>query len=442
MGKNSDREPNEAQNITFVPARIHSAGSTIRCTHITIPQVRHTSAVLLSRPFWMFGAEMGVNEHGVAIGNEAVFTKEAYHKKNTALTGMDMLRLALERETSGSRARDCIIDLIEHYGQGGEQALKGTLHYHNSFLIADPEEAFVLETAGKFWVWKRVKDLESISNCLTIEEEFDEASPGISDYARSQGYLKRGKNLNFRRDFSDKIYTHFAKGEVRRRVSRELLFQKKGVITSSDMMRVLRDHNMHEPFMPGIKPMERICLHAGGVISTQTTGSMVASLKKGAVPLVYLTGTSAPCMSLFKPHAVKGDAKEMGLDMEDIKEHGEIDIYGSATGRYDNGVLWWRGEDIHRRVLMHYSALMPYLVKARGPLEESMMHDVEKNWKDGKDRQFLALCRKHSLSMSEKTKDLAELITAEYECGERKRSVPHWFRLQWWSINRQAGIRI
>jgi len=59
VAKNSDREPNEAQNITFVPASDHPAGSRVKCTYIEIPQVKHTFAVLLSRPFWMFGAEMG-----------------------------------------------------------------------------------------------------------------------------------------------------------------------------------------------------------------------------------------------------------------------------------------------------------------------------------------------------------------------------------------------
>jgi secernin len=39
---------------------------------------------------------MGANEHGVTIGNEAVFTKVP-HDKQPGLIGMDFLRLALKR---------------------------------------------------------------------------------------------------------------------------------------------------------------------------------------------------------------------------------------------------------------------------------------------------------------------------------------------------------
>lgn len=51
----------------------------------------------------MFGAEMGANEYGVVIGNEAVFSKDDYPSmnargKNNGLLGMDLLRLGLVRE--------------------------------------------------------------------------------------------------------------------------------------------------------------------------------------------------------------------------------------------------------------------------------------------------------------------------------------------------------
>src|SRR5690606_36076125 len=59
FGKNSDREPNEAHHLLLVPRARHEPGSTVKCTYVEIPQVDETYAVLLSKPFWMWGAEMG-----------------------------------------------------------------------------------------------------------------------------------------------------------------------------------------------------------------------------------------------------------------------------------------------------------------------------------------------------------------------------------------------
>ena len=42
FAKNSDREPNEAQYLTVIPAQDYQAGEKLRCTYIEIPQVNHT----------------------------------------------------------------------------------------------------------------------------------------------------------------------------------------------------------------------------------------------------------------------------------------------------------------------------------------------------------------------------------------------------------------
>ena len=364
FGKNSDREPNEAHQLIMVPRTRHKKDAKVACTYIEIPQVPETNAVLLSKPFWIWGAEMGSNEHDVVIGNEAVFTKVPYDKE-PGLIGMDFLRLGLERAASADEAMDVIIDLLEQYGQGGNCGFANKLYYHNSFLIADQTSAWVLETAGKHWAAEKVQDIRAISNIISIGRRWDRASDDLVAYAIEKGWCQDENDFDFKRSYSDLIYTRFAAGEHRSCRVTDLLKEKIGDIDVPYAMRVLRDHgpDADENWLParGLTGAE-VCMHAsfGPVRVSQTTGSMVSHLKPGC-STHWLTGTAAPCTSIFKP---------VWMDT------GLPDLDPSPNGVYDETTHWWRHENLHREVLREYSSRIQLIKTAIEEFEGHFLDEV------------------------------------------------------------------
>ena len=93
FGKNSDRPNTEVHEVVRFPRANYAAGSTLRCQYLEIPQSATTHAVILSRPAWLWGAEMGANEHGVCIGNEAVHSRLSRECDDgvSRLLGMDLV---------------------------------------------------------------------------------------------------------------------------------------------------------------------------------------------------------------------------------------------------------------------------------------------------------------------------------------------------------------
>ena len=118
LAKNSDRETDECQNLKFFPAEKHAPGEMVKCTYIEVPQAEQTYAMIGSQPWWIWGFEMGINEYGVCIGNEADWS-EIPAQREEALLGMDLLRIGLERGRTAYEAMHMIIDYLEKYGQGG-----------------------------------------------------------------------------------------------------------------------------------------------------------------------------------------------------------------------------------------------------------------------------------------------------------------------------------
>ena len=280
FAKNSDRSANEPQVIEFVEHRFHDE-KTLKCTYVTIEQVKETNAMVISRPIWLWGAEMGVNEHGVCIGNEAVFTKGKYGSES--LIGMDYLRLALERGNTAYESLKVITDLLEKYGQGGNCGYDKDFRYDNSYLIMDRKEVYVLETAGKNWAYKKY-DHVSISNRLMLGDDCDRYS---------------GNRVDFRKQYSDLLFSTFSQAASRRKCT--MSHKLENVY---DAFSILRQHDVSNPMSRGT--VSSVCMHSGDLFADQTTSSMVVQLK-GQDIRIYVTGSSRPCLSVFKAYGFGKD---------------------------------------------------------------------------------------------------------------------------------------
>lgn len=298
FAKNSDRDSNEPQIFVRYPRRKYdiSTNPILKTTYIQIPQAEQTYEVVLSRPDWIWGCEMGFNEFGVIIGNEAVFTKQP--KGKPSLLGMDMIRLALERRTTAHEALDYIIELLGRYGQGGNCSAEKKMEYHNSFIVADKREAYVLETAGKYWAYKQIKDgVYAISNGLTLENDFDDCHPELLKDSIDKRLCHGIEDFSFCRMYSDPLFTKFSRCAERRKLALDILKKDMHQITTDTMRRALCAHNGRDgSFETG--SMRSICCHAGGLISSQTTASLIGNMQDGEY---WYTAGSLPCVSLFKP---------------------------------------------------------------------------------------------------------------------------------------------
>jgi hypothetical protein len=207
-----------------------------------------------------------------------------------------------------------------------------------------------LETAGRFWVAKKVIFTAAISNCLTIGEDYDLKSDGLEDKAKQKGLYKSKGAFNFKKTFDTRFIPFFAASRERLQSGHNCLQQtfQEPQINIQQMMNNLRTH-YDQTASPATGTNRDICMHAGGFIRrSQTCGSMVSRLCKNK-NLHFFTGTSAPCMSLFKPVSFDYSINFGVLNPDE---------------KTVDGSLWQRNEYIHRRLI--------FMDKKRHVLQESI----------------------------------------------------------------------
>jgi len=356
FAKNSDRPPRECQRVVQLSRRRHEPGARVRCQYLELPQVAETAAIIGTQPHWLWGLEQGVNEHRVAIGNETVFTREPLG--TLGLLGMDLVRLGLERARSATEALDVVTALREAHGQGGSGHFHLDWPYHNAFLIADPSEAWILETSDRRWAARRVEAVGNVSNGLALGRDWERASADVTSFAVERGWwaADRGR-LDFAAAYADDAGVPPNLCAERRRRAAVLLAEGRGLLTPAALRGILRDHydagTVHRPRPFDDPRFFSLCMHADPL--DNTTAAMVARLPRdpGAVATVWVC-LGSPCVGAFLPCYLEGTVP---------------DVLARGGETPDEGSPWWT-----MRALL---SLVERDVARFGPLVRARWDDFE-----------------------------------------------------------------
>jgi secernin len=300
FAKSSDRPPGEAQVVERRPRR--PAGGRVRTQYLGLDDPG-AAALIGSRPVWTWGLEHGVNEHGVALGNEQVWTVDDPRLEPDALTGLDLVRLGLERGRTAEGAVDVVTSLIEEHGQGGIADRDEHKAYFSSFLVADAGDAWVVETSARSWAARRADPDEpglALSNRVSLSTRWTRASPDVAE----AGDFDRWRRASSPTAHADKRLT----------VTMRCVSSPSDPPTPAVLAGGLRDHDGvawgrpdHQSAAAALPPdvIDRlgtgvsVCMHLRGVQAT--TASMIASLPQDDEPIRVWSLLGSPCVGVFVP---------------------------------------------------------------------------------------------------------------------------------------------
>ena len=412
LAKSADTEVNEAEQIVKYSRKQYNEGAAARITHRKIPQARITYETILGRSFWAWGSELGANELGVAVGNEAAFSNQI--NQDDGVCCLDLCRIAAERSTNAKEAVEILGQLVEEFGQGGNTQMMGNFAFDSGLLVSDVSEAYVINCAGKQWAAKKVNDVFAMSNRYQITDDWDFSS------------LKQNNGIkeNFNKLFEDAEKPDSVCATQRENRAQKILEDRKGKISLLDMADIMRDlgedGQNYEPDKAELK-QNFVCMHAKPHPDAfwGATGAMITDSNEDGI-IVWMTGTSANDLSIFKPLF-------FGIPLPEQLKY-------PPRGTYDSKSLWWKHEFIHRKAIMNYKILKPEIRGKFDELEKKIFNQSY-NLKTGSKKEKIEFV-KYCWDESEKITD--SIIQDIKKINFPIKSGP--FKDMWDTFNKEANF--
>jgi dipeptidase len=393
----------------------HKTGATLKLKNgQVIPQVEQTFSFI-----WLAADWNGINEHQVAIADNAVYCRKELSGQEEGTHLEDLVKTVLERSRTAKEAVQVMGTFIENLGYRSPDGGFST------FSIADPNEGWWMEVVGGgLWIAQRVPDdsFVVIANRLRIGEvDLKDSSrflanSNLLDYAKQKRWYDVKKApFNFSQVYGpvkDSRLAYSTRREWRGNCllgGREFSEHKNplAVVPSQrlhprNVMALLRDHyegtqydltSQYEKGSPHHTSERTICR-----INTDT--STVTQLRGWLPPEIgglswFSVGT--PCSSLYIPYY---------LGVTDFPEP-----YAFLTERYNRDNAFWLFNSVQNLVDEHYAE--------KKTLEQREMRAIDyvtRHWREFEDDEFAMqeAIEKTALELYQKDHDLARSFLNTY----------------------------
>ena len=229
--------------------------------------------------------------------------------------------------------------------------------YDSSFLIADPAQAFVLDTSGTDFAAAPFPRGTAISNRLSVGSDWTRGSPDLDD----------GDDFGRFRDPDAPTDS----ADLRLAASRRFLDGQRagaGGLTPAATAAHLRDHGNGPPGRARRRRAGTVCMHLPG--RSVTAASLIAVLPTdlaAGAPLRAYVALGSPCVSIYVPAFVRTAAGPPPFVPRELS----------------NEAMWWAADALRQRVEADPAAIGA-IREVLDPVEEELWFEAGRDRRDAR----------------------------------------------------------
>ncbi len=344
MAHNEDYGASDCLHLVYHSRENHAPGEVMSFAFEKVPQVAITYAYTAIEMYsgdrlGMPPAKFldGMNEYGLSLGSNCIDCREPTGPNNVGLGWPEIGQLVVERCKTAREAVELCGKLVDRYSFNGFEA---TSCKNLAFMIADPNEGWIMEVTRHHWVAKRCPDDGGIfyANQALITTDWDMASADLIPFAKSKGWFdqRSGEKFNFREAYGSELGKPI--NVMREDRAGELLMPKLGTVTVQDLTEVMKDHYegkawFDTPHSKKKAPRRPICV--SGTQSTQIYH--LRSSMPAALGCVMWSSASSPCLGVYAPIWAGHNEKSVAEWQE-------------GKDSFSPESAWWTFENIQRIV--------------------------------------------------------------------------------------------